>query len=264
MIDPRPAVIGRRLSRVDRILAFSGAKGGVGKSVCAAAAALSLARAGRRTGLLDLDFQGSCAHLLLGADPVFPAETAGLAPREAAGVRLMSFAFFCGERPAPLRGAGVTDALLELLAVTIWGELDFLVVDLPPGIGDEVLDLLRFLERSEFLVVSTPSLLSVRVTERLLRLLRELGVPVRGLIENMARGGGETAPAAGSPVRELACRLDLAYLGALPYLPDLEAAVGNPQALIEGELGRRMGRLMEPVVSAPGAASNIHSSPASA
>ncbi len=261
-MDPRPAVIGRRLAGVGRILVFASAKGGVGKSVCAAAAALVLAAAGRRTGLLDLDFQGACAHLLLGAPLVFPEEDAGLIPCEAAGVRLMSFAFFSGERAAPLRGAAVSDALLELLAVTVWGELDFLVVDLPPGIGDEVMDVLRFLERPEFLVVSTPSVLSVRVVERLLGLLVELQAPVRGLIENMAiaaSGAGSGAPAgpvpvpvgAASAVRELAARRGLAYLGSLPYLPGLEGVVGAPAALRDGAFGQGMRRILAPLVPIP-------------
>jgi ATP-binding protein involved in chromosome partitioning len=249
VIDPRPAILRKRLSRIGRILAFCSAKGGVGKSVCAAASALVLRDLGRRAGLLDLDFQGSTAHLLLGAPPGFPEELAGLKPRSVAGVQLMSIALFSGERPVPLRGIEVTEAFLELLAVTVWDELDFLVIDLPPGIGDEVLDLLRFLDRAEYLVLSTPSRLSIGVVGRLLALFQELRVPVRGLIETMAPAGGAmpVADDAG-PVRGLACRYHLDYLGAVPYVPNLDEAIGSPPALLAGGVGQALRRILPAVL----------------
>ena len=191
MIDPRPEVIGRRLAPVRRIVAFSSAKGGVGKSVCSVLSALALRRAGRRVGLLDLDFQGASLHLLLGAELAFPEEKGGIRPlRARESLDFMSFAAFSRESAVPLRGAEVTEALLEMLAVTIWEPLDFLLLDMPPGIGDELLDVLRLLPRTEFVVVATPSALALQVVERLLALLEELRLPVRGLIENMARAAG--------------------------------------------------------------------------
>lgn len=234
MIDPRPAVIRRRLAPVRRILAFSSAKGGVGKSLCSVLTALALAGDGRRAGLLDLDFQGASAHLLLGAELGFPQEAGGIRPLHVRGaLDFLSFALFSREGAVPLRGAEVTEALLELLAVTVWNPLDFLVVDMPPGIGDELFDLLRLLERPEFVVVAAPSPLALRVVERLLGLLTSMRLPVLGLLENMARPGD---PAGRALVPELAARHGLPLLGSVPWLPDLEAQLARKDPLA-GPLG---------------------------
>jgi ATP-binding protein involved in chromosome partitioning len=241
VVDPRPEVIGRRLAPVRRILAFSSAKGGVGKSVCSVLSALSLRREGRRVGLLDLDFQGASAHLLLGVELRFPEERGGIRPLRARGsVDFMSFAAFSRESAVPLRGGEVSEALLEMLAVTIWEPLDFLLLDMPPGIGDELLDVLRLLPGAEFVVVATPSTLALQVVERLLVLLGELRLPVRGLIENMARcgaaGGAGGTGSAGRGVAAAAARHRLPLLGSVPYLPEIEELLASPDPL-RGALG---------------------------
>jgi len=241
VIDPRPEVIARRLAPVRRILAFSSAKGGVGKSVCSVLSALALRRAGRRVGLLDLDFQGASAHLLLGAELRFPEEQGGIRPlRARESVDFMSFAAFSRESAVPLRGGEVSEALLEMLAVTIWEPLDFLLLDMPPGIGDELLDVLRLLPSAEFVVVATPSALALQVVERLLALLEELRLPVRGLIENMARSGADgcvETETAGRGVAAAARRHRLPLLGSVPYLPEIEELLASPDPL-RGALGQ--------------------------
>ncbi len=244
MIDPRPEVIARRLEPVGRLLAFSSAKGGVGKSVCCVLTALALRRAGCRVGLLDLDFQGASAHLLLGVQPCFPEEQGGIRPlRAREAVDFMSFAAFSRENAVPLRGSEVSEALLEMLAVTVWEPLDFLLLDMPPGIGDELLDVLRLLTRAEFVVVATPSALVLQVVERLLALLEELRLPVRGLIENMARTGEGGAGPTGTDARGVAAaagRHRLPVLGSVPYLPEIEDLLASPEPL-RGELGEVFG-----------------------
>ena len=224
MIDPRTSIIDKRLRPARRILIYSSAKGGVGKSVCAVLSALALAEQGFRVGLLDLDFQGASAHLLLKAELKFPEEEAGLKPQRVSDrLDFMTFAAFSGERPVPLRGSEVTAAIIELLAVTIWDELDFLVVDMPPGIGDEVLDVLRFFNRAEFLVICTPSRIVVPVVGRLLNLLRSLNVPILGLIENMAVQKNDGL------VRDLARRYDTPLLASIPFLSDIDQVLdGDP------------------------------------
>jgi ATP-binding protein involved in chromosome partitioning len=237
VIDPRPAVIRRRLAPVGRILAFSSAKGGVGKSVCSVLSALALRRAGRRVGLLDLDFQGASVHLLLGAELRFPEEAGGIRPLRARdSLDFMSFAAFSRERAVPLRGGEVSDALLELLAVTVWNPLDYLIIDMPPGIGDELLDVLRLLPGAEYVVVATPSALALRVVERLLGLLGELRLPVRGMIENMAAGDS------GKAVAAVAARHSLDLLGSIPYLPEIEGLLASPDPLA-GPLGEPLARI---------------------
>lgn len=122
MSDPRPAGVLRRLAGVGRIIAFCSAKGGVGKSFCAAAAGVSLARAGRAVGLLDLDLSSAAAHLFLGVPLRLPDEDRGILPLPVVeGLSLMSAAAFTRERGLALRGAEVSDAIVELLCATQWG-----------------------------------------------------------------------------------------------------------------------------------------------
>lgn len=225
MIDPRSSVIQRRLSGVRRVAAFCSAKGGVGKTLCTTVAGVALAAQGRRVGILDLDFQGSSAHLFLGVAPRFPEEEKGILPLTAAeNLGLMSAAAFAGDRALALRGPEISDAILELLAVTQWGTLDVLFIDMPPGIGEEVLDLARLVPRLEALVVSTPSAASTAVVERLLSFLAEVKLTVTGLIANMVRGDP-------GPVRRLAERFGVPFAGSVEWEPGLEQALGSARKL---------------------------------
>ncbi len=225
MTDPRGAVVGKRLSRVERVVGFCSAKGGVGKTMCTATAGAALARAGRRVGILDLDLQGASTHLFLGVRPRLPEEREGILPLPAAdNLSLMSVASFTGERALALRGPDVSDAIRELFAVTQWGELDYLLIDMPPGIGEEILDLARLVPQLEAVVVSTPSAVSVAVVSRLLAILAEMGVPVAGVIANMVRDGA-------GGVRELARRSGAPFVGEIPFEPAIEDALGSPARL---------------------------------
>jgi ATP-binding protein involved in chromosome partitioning len=225
VIDPRTAVVARRLEGVRRVVAVCSAKGGVGKTFCTAAAGLRLAAAGATVGILDLDLQGATVHVFLGVAPRFPEEREGILPLPVSDrLCLMSAAAFTGERPLPLRGAAVSDALLELLAVTRWGELDVLLIDLPPGIGEVVMELARLVPRLAALVVTTPSLVSVKVVERMLAALADMKVPVAGLVASMARGDA-------GPAHELASRAGVLFAGEVPWDDAVEAAVGIPAAL---------------------------------
>jgi ATP-binding protein involved in chromosome partitioning len=246
MIDPRLDVIGKRLEPVKRIIAVSSAKGGVGKSVCAALSALAFGEGGYQAGLLDLDFQGASAHLLLDVQLDFPEEESGIKPLRAGNsVDFMSFAAFSREHAVPLRGSDVSQAMLELLAITIWDPLDFLLIDMPPGIGDEILDALRYLRGLEFLVVTTPSRVVLHVVERLLAMLSELKAPVIGLVENMVRPGSDSAAAA------LAEKYGTALLGSLPFeerIDDIlaEGANGTP---LSGDLGHSIRSITDRVAA---------------
>lgn len=223
MIDPREHAIAARLADVRRIVAVTGGKGGIGKSTVACLLALALRDRGQRTGLFDLDLTSPTGHLILGAPTGFPDEEFGIDPIEHDGVHLMSLALFAGATPAPLRGGAVTSAILELLAITRWGRLDTLVLDLPPGLGDTALDVLRFLPRCEYLVVTTPSLVVREIVRRTLRLLTENGQRVLGVIEN--RQG--TTPTGDGLARDFG----LSWLGGIPHDVGLEAALGDPVRL---------------------------------
>jgi ATP-binding protein involved in chromosome partitioning len=226
-IDPRSSVISRRLAGVGRVAAFCSAKGGVGKTLCTTVAGVALAARGRAVGILDLDFQGSTAHLFLGVSPRLPEEDKGILPLTVVpNLCLMSAAVFAGNRALALRGPEVSDAILELLAVTQWGTLDALLIDMPPGIGEEVLDLARLVPRMEAIVISTPSAASTAVVERLLGFLVEMKTTVAGVIANMVRGDSV-------PVRQLAERFRVPFAGAVDYEPGLEQALGFPGKLAD-------------------------------
>jgi len=216
-MDPRPAVVERRLRGVRRVLAVTGGKGGIGKTSVAVGLALSLRGEGRRVGLLDLDLWGPSDHVVLGVPRPGFREDGGLVPDVVAGLTFMSIASTVGERPALLRGEDISNAILELLAITIWGELDVLMVDMPPGFGDTLLDAARYLPRAEYVVVTTPSELTVATTRKMLELLRRLELPVLGLVENLRREGDTGG------VGALAAGGDQRLLGAIGYDEGCEA-----------------------------------------
>ena len=223
-MDPRPSIIATRLGGVKRIVAVTGGKGGIGKSLISSTLALVLSERGLRTGLLDLDLTGPSDHVFLGLETRFPSEEFGIDPPTHHGIHCMSIAHFAGKSPSPLRGEDVTNALIELLAITRWGDLDFLVIDMPPGLGDATLDALRLLRRAEFLVVATPSQVVLETVRKTLRLLTELEARIVGVMENMRR---EDSPA----VRRLALEFDVPFLGSLPFDETLEGATGDVSRL---------------------------------
>ena len=237
MFDPRLSIINQRLSGINRVIAVSSGKGGVGKSMIASALALSLAKEGCRVGLFDLDFTGPSTHIILGVPAnVQPKEEKGLVPPIVNGFEYMSLVYFVGDNPAPLRGTDVSNALIELLSVTQWGNLDFLIIDMPPGIGDAVLDLVRLVEHLEFLIITTSSLLAFEVVKKQVALLCELKMPVIGIVENMKMDNTKAVETATE-------KLGLMYLGAIPYDPKVEAAIGNPEKLLETAVGKMMAQI---------------------
>jgi len=241
-MDPRVAIVDRRVARVGRIIAVTGGKGGIGKSVVATGLAVALAHARRRVGLLDLDFTGPCDHIALGAEGGFPEEEFGITPPLVGGIHFMSITHFVGDDPAPLRGVDVSNALIEVLAITQWGDLDCLVIDMPPGLGDATLDVVRLLPRAEYLVVATGSRLVVETVRRTLKLLRRLQSQVLGVVENMARFDSRLVP-------DLAASFGVPFLGSLPLDEELEGALGDPDRLVRTRFGREVslvaGRYLE-------------------
>lgn len=236
-IDPRPFAVADRLAGVSRIIGVTGSKGGIGKSVVASTLALTLADQGRRVGLFDLDFTSPSDHVVLGVSRSFPEEEFGIEPHLAHGISLMSVAFFAGDAAVPLRGGAATNALLELLAITRWGDLDVLVLDMPPGLGDTSLDVIRLLPRLEFLLVGNGSKVVVESVRKALQLFDELGVSMVGLMENMRRGDDDAVAA-------LAAAVGVPFLGSVPYDPDLESALGDVERLRRTVLYRFLGEYL--------------------
>ncbi len=238
MIDPRTSIIKERLRKISRIVAVSSGKGGVGKSMVATALALTLSKEGCKVGLFDLDFTSPSTHVILGAPNVQPKEEKGIVPPTVQGLEYMSLIYYVGENPAPLRGADVSNALIELLSVTQWGKLDFLIIDMPPGIGDAILDLVRLVDRIEFLIVTTPSSLAFETVKKQVALLCELKMHVIGVVENMKADDAVT-------IERETEKLALKYLGSIGFDPEVEAAIGNPEKLLNSTIGKTVKQIAE-------------------
>ena len=226
-MEPRPSVIQTRLKDVNQVIAVASGKGGVGKSMVASTLALTLAKQGKKVGLLDLDLYGPSSHLILGFSPDgFPDEEHGIIPQEIKGIKFMSLVYFSEDKPGAFRGDDVTNIILELLAITRWDDLDYLILDLPPGIGDETLDVISYIPQTKFLVVTTPSKVAFGAVEKLLKILIEGKLPLLGLVENMARDSNEY-------ISKEASKLNVDYIGSLSYDANIEDAIGKPIKLLE-------------------------------
>jgi ATP-binding protein involved in chromosome partitioning len=233
MVDPRTSIINERLKSVSRIVAVSSGKGGVGKSLVASVLALTLAKKGCKVGLFDLDLTSPSTHVILGVEGAKPKEDRGLVPPVVHGLEYMSIVYYSGDRASPLRGTDVSNALIELLSITRWGKLDFLVLDMPPGIGDVTLDLIRLIGKIEFLVVTTPSRLAFETVRKLAGLLKELKIPVIGVVENMKMNQSKT-------IQQQTQELGLTYLGEIQYDTKLEEAIGNTNLLLNTMLADKV------------------------
>jgi ATP-binding protein involved in chromosome partitioning len=225
MVDPRTSIIDERMRGIDRIIAVSSGKGGVGKSLVATTLALTLAKKGFSVGLFDLDFTSPSTHIILGIEDVQPKEEKGIVPPIVHGIEYMSIVYYSREHVSPLRGADVSNALIELLSITKWGKLDFLVIDMPPGIGDATLDLIRLIRNIEFIIVTTPSQLAFETVRKLASLLKELKITTVGVIENMKMNNSKT-------IRQQTLKLGIEFLEEIPYDQKVEEAIGNANKLL--------------------------------
>lgn len=238
LVDPRTSIIEHRLSQTGRIIAVSSGKGGVGKSMVATTLALTLADNGCKVGLFDLDFTSPSTHIILNAPKTQPKEDKGIIPPKVHGLEYMSLIYFVGDNPAPLRGADTSNVLIELLTITQWSKLDFLIIDMPPGIGDAVLDLVRLIKRVEFVIVTTPSLLAFETVKKQVRLLKELRMPIVGVIENMKMNKT-------NGIQKETEKLGLTYLGAIPYDTHVETAIGDKLKLLKTSIGKKISRWLK-------------------
>ena len=238
MVDPRVSIIQERMKGIGRIIAVSSGKGGVGKSLVAATLALTLAKKGYNVGLFDLDFTSPSTHIILGIEGIRPKEEKGIVPPIVHGIKYMSIIYYSGEHATPLRGVDVSNALIELLSITRWEGLDFLVMDMPPGIGDATLDLIRLIKNIEFLIVTTPSQLAFETVRKLISLLKELKISVIGVVENMRMNDSKT-------VQQQTRKLGLNFMGEISYDPKVEKAIGNTDKLLNTILAKKVEEMAE-------------------
>jgi len=176
------------LSKVSHVIAISSCKGGVGKSTIAAALALELAHRGFRTGLLDMDIFGPSLPALFQLHNIQAQinEFKMAVPIDCRNLKLMSFGFLWGDAPAVMRGPMVTKYIQQVLFQTDWGELDYLILDLPPGTGDVQLTITQSIKLTGAVIVTTQHTLSLVDTARGILMFEKVKVPILGVIENMA------------------------------------------------------------------------------
>jgi len=236
--DPRIHIIEDRLSSIKSVVAVSSGKGGVGKSLIASTSALILAKKGRKVGLLDLDFTNPSTHVILGAESAMPIEDRGIIPPKIHGVEYLSIIYYSRDKPAPLRGEDASNILLEILSITRWSRLDHLIIDMPPGIGDAFLDIIRFIKRMKFLIVTTSSKLAFETIRKLIILLLDLGMPIIGLIENMKIS--ETPS-----IREYMKDYPVRFLGEIPLDLKLEEALGDVEKLLKTRFAVKLEEIIE-------------------
>jgi ATP-binding protein involved in chromosome partitioning len=178
------------MNQIKHIIAVASGKGGVGKSTTAINLALALKARGAKVGLLDADIYGPSQQLMLGvAEGVRPEQQGGqfLLPVEALGLKTMSMGYLVTERtPMVWRGPMAGGALTQMLEQTLWGELDYLVIDMPPGTGDIQLTLSQKARVSGAVIVTTPQDIALLDAQKGIEMFRKVDVPILGIVENMA------------------------------------------------------------------------------
>jgi ATP-binding protein involved in chromosome partitioning len=224
---------------VDAILAVGSGKGGVGKTTLAVNLAVALARMGRRVGLLDADVYGPNVPLMLGtsATPKVIGQDR-LEPLEKFGLKVISVGFLNpGDKPLIWRGPMLHSIIRQFLGQVEWGELDYLIVDLPPGTGDVALSLVQTVPLTGAIVVTTPSDVSLQDGRKAIEMFRQVKVDLLGLVENMSffvcphchqeidifsKGGGERT----------AAEFEIPFLGQIELDPDIRKAGDTGQPIV--------------------------------
>jgi ATP-binding protein involved in chromosome partitioning len=223
-------------------IAIGSGKGGVGKSTVAVNVAVVLAQSGARVGLLDADIYGPNIPTMMGIERMAPPVDGKMIPPEKYGVKIMSIGFLVkAEQPLIWRGPMLHSAIRQFLSDVEWGELDYLIVDLPPGTGDAGLSVAQSLPLSGGVIVTLPQQVSLDDARRGLEMFRQLNVNLLGVVENMSylelpdgtrmdifgSGGGE----------KLASQADVPFIGAIPMDPSVRTGgdSGRPVVLTDPE-----------------------------
>jgi ATP-binding protein involved in chromosome partitioning len=231
------------IAGVRNLIAVGSGKGGVGKTTVAVNVSIALARLGFKTGLLDADVYGPNVPLMMAINQTPAAIGERIQPLENYGVKLMSMGFLSpGDKPLVWRGPMLHSVIQQFLRGVDWGDLDYLVIDLPPGTGDVQLSLIQTAPVTGAVVVTTPSDVSLEDARKAVRMFEQVKVPILGIIENMSylqcphcderidvfsTGGG----------RRMASDMGAKFLGALPLSPQIRIGgdTGHPVATFGAE-----------------------------
>ncbi|MGI5865124.1 MAG: P-loop NTPase [Myxococcales bacterium] len=259
--------LARRLCRIKhKVLVLSG-KGGVGKSTVAVNLAATLAGGGKRVGILDVDIHGPSVPTMLGLEgAAIRVGAEGMLPVEKDGLRVMSIGFLAEAPDDPIiwRGPRKMGAIKQFLADVEWGELDYLVIDAPPGTGDEPLSVCQLVDGADgAVIVTTPQQVSVGPVRRCVNFCRRLELPVLGLVENMS---GFVCPRCGELTRifahgggeRMARDMEVPFLGALPIDPAIGEACDEGRPYVQTHVDERsaalFARVFQPIVEMSGIA----------
>lgn len=242
------------LKDVKHIIAVASGKGGVGKSTISANLALALQQLGAKVGLLDADIYGPSQAIIFGAEQFMPgpAEFDGqkkMAPVVSYGIKINSIGFMAkDDQPVALRGPMVSKALQQLFYDTVWGELDYLIVDLPPGTGDIQITLCSQIPLTGAIVVCTPQKVAIADAKKAIGLfqLPQLNIPVLGLVENMAWFTPEELPDnkyyifGKDGIKQLAEELNIPLLAQIPLVQSIRENTdeGTPSVIKNDQLAK--------------------------
>jgi ATP-binding protein involved in chromosome partitioning len=281
---PRPATAGRALPVMDaapaaprtppaptpvslphlgKVIAVSSGKGGVGKSTVASNLAIALAQMGARVGLMDADIYGPNIPRMMGVDAPPPVRDNKIQPLEAFGVKVISLGFLIEkDQPAIWRGPIVMKIITQFLQDVAWGQLDFFIVDMPPGTGDAQLSLVQATQVHGAVIVTTPQEVSVGDARRGVKMFQRVGVPVLGIVENMSffecpHCGKPTAIFGSGGGQRLADELELPLIGQIPLYPRVQEGGDSGRPIVASEPGANAAKVLvsiaERVASAVGA-----------
>lgn len=224
------------LKDIKHIVAIASGKGGVGKSTVTVNLAVALSQSGARVAVMDADVYGPTVPLLMGSNGEMPrTQDSKIIPLEKFGIKMMSLGFLLEEGKAVMwRGPLVAGTVKQLLEDVAWGELDYLLVDLPPGTGDAPMSLAQLAPLTGVVIVSTPHNVASNIAGKSVSLFRHLKTPILGIAENM---GPNWNPAteewettfSGAGGEHMANSLEIPYLGSIPFDPKISEA---------GDLGR--------------------------
>ena len=240
---------GKKIPSIKNIIAIASGKGGVGKSTITANMAVSLSKMGFKVGILDADIYGPSMHLMFDVEKERPISVkiegrSKMKPIENYGVKLLSLGFFTNPNQAVIwRGPMASKALNQLIFDADWGELDFLLIDLPPGTGDVHLSIVQALPINGAVIVSTPQTIALADAKKGVAMFQQesIQVPVLGIIENMAYFTPEELPDnkyyifGKDGAKHLAEDINTKFLGEIPLVQSIREAgdVGHPVALQE-------------------------------
>lgn len=243
----KPVIKGKEIPGIKNIIAVASGKGGVGKSTVTANLAVTLAKMGFKVGLLDADIYGPSMPMMLDVETERPLSVdvdgkSKMKPVESYGVKMLSIGFFTKPNQAVVwRGPMAAKALNQMIFDAAWGELDFMLIDLPPGTGDIHLSIMQSMPITGAVIVSTPQKVALSDARKGVAMFQQesINVPVLGIIENMAYFTPEELPEnkyyifGKEGARHLAEDLEIPFLGELPLVQSIREAgdIGRPAAL---------------------------------